>query len=170
MQKENFLESAPRCNGVHLQGEELDPLEMNLNANQRVVTRLSRTDFFGSRASLTEEKTRRVGGAITESLCALILVENTLLKYTERARSRMRAHICVRAAERTVLASRSTVLASRSTVLASCVTLLASCVTVMYASMTPHRPPCCQMNIIPPYCIAPIPKQLRCCLFFGRIF
>ena len=45
----------------------------------------------------------------------------------------MRAHICVRAAERTVLASRSTVLASRSTVLASCVTELASSVTVMYA-------------------------------------
>ena len=57
---------------------------MRFSANQGVVTRLSRTDFFGSRASLTEEKTRRVGGAITESLCALILVENTLLKYTER--------------------------------------------------------------------------------------
>ena len=133
MQKENFLESAPRCNGVHLQGEELNPPGTHLNANQKVVTGLSRTDFFGSRASLTEEKTRRVGGAITESLCALILVENTLLKYTERERSRMRAHICVRAAERTVLASRSTLLSSGVTVLASSVTLLSSGVTVMHA-------------------------------------
>ena len=92
MQKENFSESAPRCNGVHLQGEELVRLGMHYISNERVVTGLPRTGFFGSTASLTKEKTRRVGGAITESLCALILVENTPLICVERERSRMRAH------------------------------------------------------------------------------
>ena len=87
MQKENFLESAPRCNGVHLQGGELVRLEMDYISNERVVTGLPRTDFFGSTASLTKEKTRRVGGAITESLCALILVENTPLICVERVYS-----------------------------------------------------------------------------------
>ena len=94
MQKENFLESAPRCIGVHLQGDELVRPEMDYISNERVFTAIPRTGFVGSRASLTEEKTRRVGGAMSESLCALILVENTLLECLERERSRMRAHIC----------------------------------------------------------------------------
>ena len=85
MQKENFSESAPRCNGVHLQGEELVRLEMHFNPNERVVTGLPRTGFFGSRASLTKEKKLRVGSMNTESLCALILVENTLCEHIERA-------------------------------------------------------------------------------------
>ena len=85
MLKENFLESAPKCIGVHLQGDELVRPEMDYISNERVFTAIPRTGFVGSTASLTTEKTRRVGGAITESLCALILVENTLLKYTERA-------------------------------------------------------------------------------------
>ena len=94
MQKENFSESAPRCNGVHLQGEELVRLEMHYISNERVVTGLPRTGFFGSTASLTKEKTRRVGGAITESLCALILVENTLLEHIERERyTDVRSHL-----------------------------------------------------------------------------
>ena len=124
MLKENFLESAPRCIGVHLQGDELVRPEMDYISNERVFTAIPRTGFVGSRACLTGEKTRRVGKAITESLCALILVENTHLKCIERARSRMRAHICttanhcVRAAERTVLSRRSTVRAYGTTVLA----------------------------------------------------
>ena len=84
MLKENFLESAPRCNGVHLQGEELNPPGMHLNANQGVVTGLPRTDFFGSRASVTKEKTRRVGEHMSESLCTCTLVENTPLICVER--------------------------------------------------------------------------------------
>ena len=92
MQKENFSESAPRCNGVHLQGEELVRLEMDYISNERVVTGLPRTGFFGSRAILTAQKTRRVGEHMSESLCTCTLVENTPLICVERERSRMRAH------------------------------------------------------------------------------
>ena len=60
--------------------------EMNFNGNERVFTGLPRTGFVGSTASLTKEKTRRVGGHMSESLCALILVENPLCGYTERER------------------------------------------------------------------------------------
>ena len=49
------------------------------------MTDLPRTVFFASTASVTKEKTRCVGGVNTESLCALILVKNTLLKCLERA-------------------------------------------------------------------------------------
>ena len=84
MQKESFLEIAPGCIGVHLQGGELVRPEMDYYSNERVFTAIPRTGFVGSRACLTEEKTRRVGKANTESLCALILVENTLLEHTER--------------------------------------------------------------------------------------
>ena len=84
MQKENFLESAPRCNGVHLQGEGLDPLEMNLNAKGELFTATPGTGFFGSTASLTKEKTRRVGGANTESLCASNKVQKPLTVCVER--------------------------------------------------------------------------------------
>ena len=84
MLKENFLESAPKCIGVHLQGDELVRPEMNLNAKGELFRRVPRTGFFGSTACLTEEKMRRVGKAITDSLCACILLENTHLKCVER--------------------------------------------------------------------------------------
>ena len=87
MQKENFSESAPRCNGVHLQGEELVRLGMHYISNERVVTGLPRTGFFGSTASLTKEKTRRVGGANTESLCASNKVQKPLTVRVERVYS-----------------------------------------------------------------------------------
>ena len=109
MQKENFLESAPRCNGVHLQGEELDPPETDLNANQRVVTGLPRTDFFGSTASLTKEKTRRVCEHMSESLCTCTLLDLTLLVCLERGRYMdARSHLhCVRAASSCVGAANA---------------------------------------------------------------
>ena len=84
MQKESFLEIAPRCIGVHLQGKVLIRPEMHFNANERVFTGLPRTVFFGSTASLTKEKTRRVGGHMSESLCRCILIQNPLWEYTER--------------------------------------------------------------------------------------
>ena len=57
---------------------------MHFNANEKVFTGLPRTGFLGSTASLTKEKRRRVGEHMSESLCACILMQNTLLEYTER--------------------------------------------------------------------------------------
>ena len=57
MQKENFLEIAPGCIGVHLQGDELVRPEMNLNAKGELFTATPGTGFFGSTASLTEAQT-----------------------------------------------------------------------------------------------------------------
>ena len=42
---------------------------------------------------LTKEKKLRVGEHMSESLCALILVENTLLEYTEREHMDARSHM-----------------------------------------------------------------------------
>ena len=84
MQKERFLEIARGCIGVHLQGDELVRPEMDYYSKGELLTATLRTGLVGSTASLTKEKTRRVGSMNTESLCALILVGNTLLKCIER--------------------------------------------------------------------------------------
>ena len=110
MQKERFLEIAPGCIGVHLHGEELNLPEMEYIAKGELFTAIPRTVFFASTASVTKEKTRRVGGVNTESLCALSLVKNTLLECIEREHQDYKEH----------------------------------------------------------YGVAPISKQLCCCLFFGR--
>ena len=83
-QKERFLEIARGCIGVHLQGDELVRPEMNFNAKGELLTATLRTGFVGSTASLTKEKTRRVGGHMSESLCRCILIQNPLWEYTER--------------------------------------------------------------------------------------
>ena len=58
--------------------------EMDYISNERVLTRLPRTDFFGSTVSLTKEKTRRGGEHMSESLCTCILMDLTVLKCLER--------------------------------------------------------------------------------------
>ena len=110
MQKERFLEIAPGCIGVHLQGDELVRPEMEYISKGELFTAIPRTVFFASTALLTEQKTRPVGKVITESLCALILVKNTLLECIEREHQDYKEH----------------------------------------------------------YGVAPISKQLCCCLFFGK--
>ena len=57
MQKEMFLEMAPGCIGEHLHGEELILPEMDYISKGELVTAITRTDFFGSRASLAEAHT-----------------------------------------------------------------------------------------------------------------
>ena len=46
MQKERFLEIAPGCIGVHLQGEELIRPELHYNSNERVFTATPRIGFL----------------------------------------------------------------------------------------------------------------------------
>ena len=75
---------APGCIGEHLHGEELVRPEMDYNSKGELFTAIPRTGFVGSTASLTEEKTRRVGEHMSESLCTCILVEITFLECQER--------------------------------------------------------------------------------------
>ena len=82
--KESFLESAPKCIGVHLQGDELVRPEMDYYSKGELLTATLRTGFVGSTASLTKEKTRRVGEVNSESLCTCILVENSFYVLLER--------------------------------------------------------------------------------------
>ena len=84
LQKERFLEKAVYLIGVHLHGEELDLPEMEYIAKGELFTAIPRTVFFASTASVTKQKTRRVGGVNSESLCTCILMENTLWECLER--------------------------------------------------------------------------------------
>ena len=78
MQKERFLEIAPGCIGVHLQGDELVRPEMDFYAKGEVVTATLGTCFVAATSRLTKVKKLCVGKPMSESLCALILVKNTL--------------------------------------------------------------------------------------------
>ena len=89
---ERFLETASGCIGEHLHGEELTQPEMEYISKGELFTATLGTCFVAATSRLTEEKKLRVGSMNSESLCTCILVENTLLEYTERERSRMRAH------------------------------------------------------------------------------
>ena len=57
IQKERFLEIAPRCIGVHSHGDELVLPEMDYISKGELFTAIPRTGFFGSTASLTEAQT-----------------------------------------------------------------------------------------------------------------
>ena len=77
---------APRFIGEHLHGEELTLPEMEYLSKGELFTATLGTCFVAATSRLTKEKTRRVGGVNSESLCALILVENPLCECTERER------------------------------------------------------------------------------------